>query len=285
MKACKVGVAFGGGGARGMAHLLIIDVLERLGIKPSLIAGTSMGAIAGALYASGNHGKSFLNDLVKSLLYESAEGKAGRKIRDGIIRISDALKLFAAHKFDLSIRDYFSITRMLEQMFTGIEATRFEDLIVPFKAVTVDFWTAEEYVIDKGPLIPAIRASLAFPVLFTPVEVDNRLLVDGGLMNNVPWTILDDCDFIIAVDVRRKRSMNEGKRKFPNLVDTITGTIDIMCEGRVQRDLKNFPPSLYVWLEIEDVGLLEFNKVDSVIEQARPQVEKMEREIQDFFPF
>ena len=70
---------FGGGGARGMAHLLIIDVLERLGITPALVSGTSMGAIAGALYASGNPGKSFLNDLAKSLLYESAEGKGGRK--------------------------------------------------------------------------------------------------------------------------------------------------------------------------------------------------------------
>ena len=75
------------------------------------------------------------------------------------------------------------------------------------------------------------------------------------------------------------------RERFPNLVDTITGTIDIMCESRIQRDLKNFPPSLYVWLETEDVGLLEFNKVDSVIDQVRPQVEELERELREFFPF
>lgn len=181
----KVGLALGGGGAKGLAHIGVIKELERAGLEISFITGTSMGALVGAWYAATKDiatlEKLFLN-VKKDDVYPTSH--IARK-RDGTI--------FK----DSSIPDF------LENHF---QKFNFEDCLIPFKAIATDVKTGEQVVLEKGNMAPAVRASTALPVIFSPVQIDGRLLMDGGFVNPVPADIAKEmgADFVIAVDVSSK---------------------------------------------------------------------------------
>ncbi len=173
----KLGVALSGGGAKGFAHLGVLKALEEKGIRPSIISGTSAGAFAGVLYADGNSPDEILSFFHKKAFKEFAE-------------------LTIPHT------GIFKADRFKQFLKTHIKARTFEELKTPLRVVATDIANGTSVVFDKGPLIPAITASCAYPIVFTPVEIEKVYYVDGGLFKNFPVTpIRFDCETIIGVNV------------------------------------------------------------------------------------
>lgn len=197
----RLGLALGGGGARGLAHVLMLEVFDELGIKPDCIAGTSMGAVLGSLYASGLSASE-----IHSNIHELA---VSGRLRDAMPRRDGAVRWLDLVRFDWESGGVLSVDRFLSHLAERLEARTFEQLQIPLKIVAADFWQREEVLLTSGDLIPAIQASMALPGVFRPVEAGGRMLVDGGTVNPVPFDLLqEECDVVVAVNV-------VGRRDFP----------------------------------------------------------------------
>jgi NTE family protein len=208
----RIGLVLGGGGARGAAHIGVLRELERLRIPVDAIAGTSMGAIVGGLYAAGKT-PAELEDIVRSLDW-AASFKDRTPRRDLQFRRKQDDAAYPI-QFELGLRDgrlqlprgliqgqkLGHILRELTLATAGIDD--FDNLPIPFRAVASDIETGEAYVMASGDLSQAMRASMSAPGIFAPVDVNGRTLVDGGLVGNVPVDTIKTMgvDVIIAVDV------------------------------------------------------------------------------------
>jgi NTE family protein len=208
----RVGLVLGGGGARGVAHIGVLHELERQRIPIDAIVGTSMGAIVGGLYASGmNTGE--LEQLVARMDWGAALSDEPNRSDSGFRRKQDEQRFPVNPDIGLADRS-FQLPRgivqgqrlgLILQSLTAEVAhiESFDELPIPFRAVASDLVTGEKHVMSSGDLATAIRASMSVPAILAPVEVDGRLLVDGGLVGNLPVDILRemDVDVVIAVDV------------------------------------------------------------------------------------
>lgn len=263
----KVGVALGGGGVRGLAHVLVLEVLDELGIKPGVIAGTSMGAAIGALYASGMPARDIRDRIEHHVILK------GDKWRDVMEKKGDLLRWVHAFRANFSRGGLLSAKGFIRYLFDEIQVTSFEELEIPLLVVAADYWSAEQVVFDQGELKPAIQASMAVPGVFAPVAIDNRVLIDGGIVNLVPYElILDECDLTVAVNVSRVRT--PGRHDIPGALESILGTFDIMQTSALADKMKRRPPDIYVRLEIQGVRMLEIGKIQNVFEQASPVVDQ-----------
>lgn len=179
-----VGIALGGGGARGFAHIGVLKVLEREGIFPRLVAGTSMGGVIGAMYAAG----------LSAAQMEAEAIKATRRRAD-MIRIIDVNLSQTGLVRGARIYDYIADVIGLE--------TKFSDLRRPLSMVAVDLNTGREVVLNSGRVADAVRATISVPGVFKPVEIGSLRLVDGGMLNNLPVDVVRTmgADVVIAVDV------------------------------------------------------------------------------------
>lgn len=175
----KIGFALSGGATLGVAHIGALQVLEREGIRPDFVAGTSAGALIGAAYCAGVP----LDEL--SSIFLSMKWPTLVKVS-----LKKTLSIFDTQPME----DYF---------IKKIGNLNFEDLKIPFAAICCDLMTGQRVVLDHGPLAPAIRASASFPGIFSPVEIDNQLLVDGGLVDNLPVEQVRTmgAGYVIACDV------------------------------------------------------------------------------------
>lgn len=178
-----LGLALGGGGARGLAHIGVLQILESAGLKPDLLAGTSMGAVIAALYAAGYSPKRI-------------EQEAHH-----FTKTSSMLKLMVD---DLSF-DYLVSAESIQEYFQERlnDIHQFTDLQMPVAFSAVDINSAQEVALDHGALIPAINASMALPGIAQPVELNDMRLIDGGALNNVPSDLVRSmgADVVVAVDV------------------------------------------------------------------------------------
>jgi NTE family protein len=173
----KIGLALGGGGAKGFAHIPILEVFDELGIKPYCITGTSIGSIMGGLYASGHTAA----DIVDMLRHLSPPKSATAK---NIIRGKELFRILDMidPHFSLKPRGLLKGEKFLSFLYDQMKVDSFEELVIPLKVVATDFWRNEQVVFDSGDLLPAIRSSMAIPYVFTPVTIGDRVLVDGGLV-------------------------------------------------------------------------------------------------------
>jgi NTE family protein len=268
----KIGIALGGGGAKGLAHIPILEVFEELGIRPVCVAGTSIGAILGVLYCSGIPPSQTRRELTEVSL--SGE----ERLRD-LLGKREILKWldFARFQFDRSA--LLRSDRVMDTLFSDLGPRRFEDLHTPLKVVATDFWAREPVVLDRGELIPALKASMAVPGVFPPVEIEGRLLVDGGMVNPIPYDLLPrDCDITIAVDVAGRRTSSSDE--IPSMVDLVFNAFQIAARSIVQEKLSRVKPDIYVEPDIEDIRLLEFYKAAQVFRQAQAAKEKFKRELE-----
>lgn len=208
----KVGLALSGGGARGSAHIGVLMALEELGIKVDYIAGTSMGAIIGGMYASG-----YSPEQIEEILLAMDWERALRDRPDRVDRTMRTKELeaqflipyrlgFNGGEFQLPLgliegQHLDQVFREILQPVVGIHD--FSELPIPFKAVATDLVTGEEVVLSQGSLPDSLRASMSVPGVFSPVTIDDRLLVDGGMSNNLPVSVVRDmgADIVIAVDI------------------------------------------------------------------------------------
>lgn len=211
-KKAKVGIAFGGGGARGFTHLGVIKAFEEFGIKFDFVAGTSVGSLVGAFYSAGYSYKQ-MYDIVKNL--------REKDIRTNIIP-------FTPSKLD-------GVGDIIKKNLGDINI---EDLKIPFAAIAVDIKSTKEVCFVKGNLAKAVMGSCAVPGVFQPVVYDDMILCDGGLQNTIPADIpkLFGCDYVIAVDVNKSRTYGTDSTK---IFDVILCSIRILMKSNAVRGYSN----------------------------------------------
>ncbi len=161
----------------------------------------------------------------------------------------------------------------------GIIAATFEELEIPLKLVAADYWKREAVILDRGDLAAAVKASMAIPGLFVPVELDGRVLIDGGAVDPVPYDAwLGDCDVTVAIDVSGGRTA--GRTRAPGFFDLVFNSFQIMQRAIVEEKMKRVPPDILGRPEITDVRVFEFFKSRDIAKQSAPAKEQLKRELE-----
>ena len=268
----RLGIALGSGGARGIAHLAMLEVLDDLGWRPSLIAGTSVGAIVGAIYASGMSAAEFKTRIVDMSVSEDDTGMA-LLFNEGFRKWLDYASL------DFRRKSLLDVDAFLRDMGVDINGKHFEDLDIPLKVVASDFWRREQVVFDSGELMPAIEASMALPGVFKPVKIGNRVLIDGGAVNPVPYDLLfDACDVVVAIDVMGERLPHSDE--LPGLGENVLNTFQIMQKTILHEKLAARQPDIYIQPPVSEVRVLEFYKAERVLRQSREGADALRAELE-----
>lgn len=259
----RVGLVLGGGGVRGLAHIGVLAALEEAGVPIDLIAGTSMGGLIGALYAAG-----LTPADIETQVLEQTEFAALRRLLD----IRPSLNGLVRGE-----RIYSLISRLI-----GPDIT-FADLTLPLQMVSVDLLSGREVVLNKGLVAEAVRATISVPAVFVPVEKDNMVLVDGGVLNNVPTNVAQDmgAELIIAVDVMPDYSSNVPGQDplvlpldpplLPEFMQELFNVEYIMISALTAFRLAQTPPHLLIQPALpQSVDLLiGFDRAEEVIEAGR----------------
>lgn len=268
----SIALALGGGGARGLAHILMLEVLDDLGLKPTVIAGTSIGAIFGAAYASGLSARLIRahTEEVLSQRYSFAQALLAA-------RAEPVLKLLNFLPVRSSL---LSPELLLDQMLPSKVAKDFAGLVIPFKAVATDFYAQEQVVIDSGDLRSAVAASIALPALFSGVMRENRLLMDGGLVNPLPFDVLEAAaDITVAVDVTGATG-GPRKRLQPSPLAALVSSSQILQRSIVREKLKASQPDIYIDVDVDKFHVLEFHRFKEVLTAAQPAKEQLQRQLE-----
>lgn len=271
-----LGLALGGGGARGLAHILMLEVLDDLEIRPRHIAGTSIGAVIGALYAAGMSGRE-IRSLVDRLTVSQNESWLSGLFEQELGRWWDLINLKLGSGGLIDTRAFAGFV----EETAGV--SDFAQLGIPLKIVAADFWQREQVVFESGSLGTAIQASTAIPGLFSPLRHCGRVLVDGGLVNPMPYDLLfGECDVVVAIDVAgtRRPQSDDG----PGYFETLFNTMQIMQASILREKMQQRPPHIYIHPELEDVRVLEFNRVDDIFRQAMPARDQLMRALRKRFP-
>ncbi|WP_287601534.1 patatin-like phospholipase family protein [Thiothrix sp.] len=284
----KIGLVLGGGGAAGIAHVGVLKVLEANHIPVDVIAGNSMGAVVGSLYASGmsvaeieqvsktlDWVKLFSDDTSHQLksyqqkqqnadfftVFESGVSKRGIKLSSGLI---DGQKLI------------FELRRLLAPV---AQISNFDRLPIPFRAVATDIHTGDAVVLKQGNLASAVRASMSIPGLFAPVTLDNRLLVDGLVSNNLPVDIARQmgADILIVSNIPPDNS-----RKLDTALDISLQSMDLLVRKTSEAQLASLTPQdILIQPPVGEVGRLDFTRVAETValgeKGARTQLAALQR--------
>lgn len=267
----KIGITFGAGGARGISHLLMIEALEELGIKPSIISGSSFGAIVGAFYAAGFTSKE-MRDILNQLINPKRDS-----VFDFLLK-SDIAKLLTMFDPQFIKSGFIKGEKFQRFMESNLKVSKFEELSVPLRIVATDYWKKEEVVFDKGELIEPIKASYSLPGLFTPVKIKNRVLIDGGAVNPLPFDLIRNyCDITIAIDVTAVVAQSE--TGIPPTFDSVFTTYQTMQNSIIRERLKFLKPDIYIKPEIYDVRVFDFVKADSIFKQAKPAKKELKKQL------
>jgi len=292
----KIGLALGSGSARGWAHIGVVQALEESGIRVDCVAGTSIGALVGAVYASGRI------DALKAVVLGLD--------RKQILRLFDIVFPKSGLIHGKKVADFLR---------SYVQTGNIEQLPVPFSTVSTDLVTGSEVVGQEGNVIEAVRASISFPGIFTPVIRNGMVLVDGGLVNPVPVSVVRDmgADFVIAVDlnhdivgtkikkIKRASARSAGretgqpsaektkmldalskrvgildrlglaqarqwdaKDPLPNIFEVLLTSISIMENQITATKLKADPPSLLIRPNLGHIRFLEFNRAREAITEG-----------------
>jgi NTE family protein len=264
-----VAVAFGAGGARGLAHIHVIEALNDLGIRPVAIAGSSIGAIMGACMASGMSGRD-MHDYARAIL--SNRGEVMTRLwrsRPGTL----------SEMMTGGFRAQFNVERILAAFLPDLLPARFEDLSIPLQVTATDYYGHSLAVFDSGELMSAIAASTAIPAVFKPVHRDGRLLVDGGIYNPVPFDLLKGkAEVVIAVDVAG--APTESGRSAPSSIELMFGTSQLMMQANTALKLKMQKPDILLRPPVSRFRVLDFLKIDAVMAETASIRDELKRQVE-----
>lgn len=268
----SVALALGGGGARGLAHVLILEVFDEFGIRPSFITGTSIGAIYGAAYASG---------MSAALIRAHTEEILSQRLdlaRNLISARSDPVqKLFRLFSLRSSL---LKPETLLEHILPSGVPRQFEDLQIPLAVVATDFYAQDSIVFREGDLRRAIAASIALPVLFQPVIVNNRSLMDGGLVDPLPFDLMTGRgDITVAVDVSGA-PRSDPREMGPGAVEAIVSCSQILQRSLVREKLRRIQPDIYIDVDVEAFHVLEFHRFKEILAAAEPSKSQLKRKLE-----
>ncbi|QRM54474.1 patatin-like phospholipase family protein [Sinorhizobium sp. BG8] len=250
-----VAIAFGGGGARGLAHIHVIEVLDEYAIQPTLIAGSSIGAIMGAAMAAGLSGREIREHTLSSV---------GDRT-NALNRIWSLRPASLADAWGSGFRfGQFNLERILKAFLHDSMPDCFEDLQIPMKVITADFFGQSEHVCESGELLPALAASAALPAVFMPVRIAGRVMIDGGLWNPVPFDHLrGKADITIGVDVIGKPPGDH--LSTPNSIDSLFGASQLTMKSIVAMKLREGAPDIMLRPEVGRFRVLDFLQARDVL--------------------
>jgi len=238
----RFGLVLSGGAVRGAAHLGVLQVFDEVGIRPDLVVGVSAGSVAGGLYCAG------LSPVeLQTIARETNWRRLGHLTRPGL--------------------GFFDISRMegIIDELTGGRRT-FEELNIPFAAVAVDIITGELVIFREGPLARGIRASCSLPGIFSPLEEGDRLLVDGGVLNNLPVSVARDmgADYVVAVDLLPP-PINPVDRP-QNIFEMWSLSIYTLMRARyVEAQIAD----VLIQPDIAHASFIDFGQTDALVEKGR----------------
>jgi NTE family protein len=245
----SVAIALGGGGARGIAHVLALEGLDELGIRPVAIAGTSMGAVIGAAYAAGLEARIIRGHILRVLRNRS--DVIGKLLRARVGRFADLVLRGRGNPVLLDPEIF------LELFWPAKMPETIESLEAKTSVVATNYLDRNEIVYRSGPLKAAVAGSMAIPGLFRPVEHGREVLIDGGAVNPLPYDLLlDSADIVIAVDVTfggRSRA-----RRMPSTLESMFGAAQIMQGAITEQKIRRRPPDILIRPKVEQFGLLDF---------------------------
>lgn len=245
----KIGLAMGGGGARGLAHFGIVKALHQLGVSIYCISGTSIGAIIGGIIAAG----------VEDRADEWLNIPDWRKLPPLFLEICLPWRgLIRGRKIERFLRE-------------TIPSGSFTDLKMPFAVVATDYNNGSEVVLQDGDVHTAIRASMSIPGIFYPVEINGRILVDGGLVNPVPVDVCRQlgAERVIAIDINSNRARFARREMSDvNILDAIDVMFTICTNRMTEIKLQEFPPDLLLCPELRDIKMLDFRNARELVAQG-----------------
>ena len=287
----KIGLVLGGGGAKGAAEVGVLKVLEKYGIKPDYIVGTSIGSIVGGLYAAGYSAAEletmFQTQEWLTLLTDRSSTFANEpyKVVDGVTYIF-GFPIIDRQAIGLGVMKGSSIEHMLDSMTSAKGCKDFASLKIPFNCVAADIRSGKEVIIHEGSVAKAMRASMAIPGVFKPVEIDNQMLVDGGMLNNLPVDVCRNmgADIIIAVDLQQ----NEQKPRPQTDMTALTAIADLVGLGGILNWITNRPDiekynlnrkdiDIYIHPSMPDVDVTSFGnkKAARMIQQGAEATQQL----------
>ncbi|WP_067034924.1 patatin-like phospholipase family protein [Allomuricauda sp. CP2A] len=280
----KVGLVLSGGGAKGLAHIGVLKVIEEAGVKVDYIGGTSMGAIVGALYASGYSAQELdsifrVTDFTKLIQDNVPRGAKTFYEKEDSERYALTLPFT---DFSVSFPQAISggqniFNELVRLLFHVKDVHDFKKLPIPFLCVATNVETGQEVLLDHGYLPEAIMASGTFPSLFEPSEIDGDILVDGGVVNNYPIDKIKDlgADIIIGVDVQHDLSTRESLLSATEILLQINNyrTVNDMKK-------KSEATDIYIRPDIEEFSVIDFGKSAAIVKSGEEAAKEMMQELE-----
>ena len=280
----KIGLVLSGGGARGIAHIGVLKVLEQLRIPVDYIAATSMGAVVGGMYASGMSPAEMEKQITTvswpTLLSDSPPRRdVGFRTKEEDARFPFAFEIgfrdreFRAFKGALSGSNLESFLHELTRNVDNVAT--FDQLPIPFRAIATDMVSGREVVFDRGPIYQAMRASMSVPGLFTPAEIDGHILGDGGLVNNLPVDVVRamGADIIIAVNIGTPLMSRD---QLSSVLGYTAQTINILTEQNVRAQLASLRPAdILISPDLGELTFVDFAKAAQFISLGEKAAESM----------
>lgn len=282
----SVALVLAGGGALGFAHIGVISVIEELGIPVDIVVGTSMGAIAGGLYAIGYNSED-LRQVATSIDWSELMLEPARHSDLSLRDRQRAAHYVGRLNFGREQGIYFSrgivfgerVLRLFDYLVGDwANAKSFDDLPRRFRAVAADIESGEEVVLDSGSLATALRSSMSVPGIFAPVERDGRLLVDGGIVNNLPADVARHlgADIVIAVDLSTARL---GAEQLQNPLGVISQTVNILLDRTKERTLPL--ADIVISPDVEGFSSTSLTASEALIERGRIAAERHRAELSE----
>jgi NTE family protein len=255
----EVALVLGGGGARGIAHIHVLQAFDDLGVKPCVIAGSSIGSVMGAGYAAGMSGTEIADYAVRTFskraevmarLWRMRPDGFGAAILGGLPRVGE-----------------FNAQKVMRAFLPEAIPGSFEELKIPLKVTATDFFSSTLAVLERGDLIQAIAASSAIPVVFRPELIDGRVHVDGGFVNPVPFDlVMAPGRIVVAVDVV---GMPRGKdRNMPTRIEAAFGASQLLMHSITRLMLDRHKPDLLIRPEISEFRVLDFLHTERILKRT-----------------
>jgi len=266
----RIGLTLGGGGARGFAHVHVLEAIDDLGLSPVVMSGTSMGAIIGAGYAGPMTGGDIREYVLSTFTDRKQVLARFWRMRPGSINEFIGTR---------TVLGNIDAERTLKAFLPEQVPATFEELRVPFQVVSTDFYGQKTDVFSNGDLFQAVAASAALPAIFHPVVRNNTAYVDGGLQNAVPYELLfDRSDMVIAVDVvggpvRKTKNV-------PTRLESLFGSSQLMMQATTQLKCSIMPPHAMIVPPVSGINVMDFLKAKSILEDTKSTYELAKRQIE-----
>jgi NTE family protein len=254
-------LALGSGGARGLAHIAVIEALDEMGVRPTAIAGTSVGALIGAAYAAGMSGKDIRHHVL-AIAHNPRETRR-RVLAARAGKLSDLLSGAFSHATQMDAEKFCA------QFLPEAIPADFSALVIPLVVMATDLHRRQEAALSSGPLPPALAASMAFPGLFRPVGIDGRVLVDGGATNPLPFDqLLGRADAVVAVAVEVFGAAAPERSDMPGAWESVFTTLNIMGSTIVAAKHRHGAPDLVLRPNVSIFRTLDFYQASAILRTA-----------------